>query len=244
MRQDSRSQTASGGGPAMRRTIMAVLGLVVAAMLPAAAQAQQSSRSYRVEANSEYWVDLNLCAPSIEFTARGDGDTDVDFTIYDTNNNVVYQDLALNDVTTTTLRPPAGGDRCVTWRLKLNNLGDVWNQVTVEMSNTSAVVPRGKTAAPTYLANTSYRVEATSIRWVDLNLCSPRVTVEVTGDGDTDVDFTIYDASNNVMYSDVDLDDRTVAVLRPPAGNGRCVIWKLKLNNLGNVWNQVTVNVR
>lgn len=233
----------------LKRAVIIILALA-AGLAPAMANAQwQSSRAYRVEAHADYWVDLTLCSPNVELDIQGDGDTDVDFTVYDTSNTVVFSDVALNDRARTTLHPPSRGGACLTWRLKMTNLGNVWNSVTVNMSNVGAPAnggggKPGAPAAPTYAADRTYRVEPHQVFWVDLNLCSPQVTVTANGDGDTDVDFTVYDAANNVMFNDVGLTDRTVAVLHPPAGKGGCVLWKLKLNNLGDVWNGVTVSVR
>lgn len=119
----------------MRRPIYAMLALALAlpAMSPADAQ---SVRSYRVEAHRDFWVNLNLCSARVHIEAQGDGDTDVDFTIYDASGRVAYQDLDYDDYTSVTLFPRARGGRgCIPHRLKLSNLGDVWNMVRVTVQD-------------------------------------------------------------------------------------------------------------
>ena len=191
--------------------------------------------SYRVEANSEFWVNLNLCSPTVVVDVRGDGDTDVDFTIYDQNNNQVYQDLDLDDITTATLNPRVRNGNCVVYRMKLNNLGNVWNQVTVTVGENTA-----NGDAPSI---GSYRVEANDDYWVDLTLCHRRARIVAAGDGDTDVDYVVYDQRDNVLASDYATHDRMDATINTGSYDGTCRPFRLKLNNLGNVWNQVTVTI-
>jgi len=190
--------------------------------------------SYRVEAHSEYWVDLNLCSNPIVVDVRGDGDTDVDFTIYDQNNRQVYQDLDLDDITTATLTPPVSNGRCLRYRLKLNNIGDVWNQVTVTTGGNTA---NGGTSVG------SYRVESSSDYWVDLTLCHRRAHIVGHGDDDTDVDYTLYDRNNNVVAQDLALNDDMDVTINTGTNDGTCRPFRLKLHNLGNVWNQVSVQI-
>lgn len=225
-----------------------VTGLLATAMFgalatPGAALAQKGASeadyrpvtSYRVEARSVYRVNLNLCSSPVIIDVRGDGDTDVDFTIYDENGRQVYQDLDLDDITTANLTPNVRNGRCVVYRMELNNLGDVWNQVQVTVGNNTA-----NGDAPSV---GSYRVEANSEYWVDLTLCHRRARIEAHGDGDTDVDFTIYDRNNNIVHQDLALNDRTDATFNTGSRDGTCYPFRLKLNNLGNVWNQVTVSI-
>ena len=120
----------------MRRWIITAL-LAAALTVPAFAPAYaQSVRNYRVEANREFWVNLNLCSARVYIEAQGDGDTDVDFTIYDARGRVAFQDLDYDDYTSVTLYPRVGSGRgCQAYRLKLNNLGDVWNMVRVTVQD-------------------------------------------------------------------------------------------------------------
>lgn len=225
-----------------RSMIFAPLALVTI-MLPGAALAQKPSSStdyqpvssYRVEAHSEFWVNLNLCSDPVVIDVRGDGDTDVDFTILDDRGNQVYQDLDLDDVTTATLNPRVRNGECAVYRLRLNNLGNVWNQVQVSVGNsyTSGDAP----------SVGSYRVEANSDFWVDLNLCRRSARILIDGDGDTDVDYVIYDQNNNVVASDYALNDNADFNITVNARSGQCRPYRLKLHNLGNVWNQTSVTI-
>jgi hypothetical protein len=235
---------AANRGLAFIKTVVisAILGALV---LPSTAMAQKGKdeggtiynpvSSYRVEAHSVFSVDLNLCAAPVVIDVRGDGDTDVDFTIYDENGRQVYQDIDLDDITTATLSPNVRNGNCVIYRMELNNLGNVWNQVQVTVGSDVAagVAPSVGT----------YRVEANSEFWVDLTLCHPRARIEAHGDGDTDVDYTLYDRNNNVLHQDLALHDRTDVTFNTGSRDGSCYLFRLKLNNLGDVWNQVTVLV-
>ncbi len=221
----------------------ATLGLLTMA-LPGTALAQKGKdedttdylpvSSYRVEANSTFNVNLNLCDPNTVVDVRGDGDTDVDFTIWDNNGRQVYQDNDLDDITTAVLTPNVRSG-CVVYSMQLNNLGNVWNQVQVTVGT--------GTAAGDAPSVGTYRVEARSEQWVDLTLCHPRARIEAHGDGDTDVDYTLYDRNDNVLHQDLALHDRTDVTFNTGSRDGSCYIFRLKLNNLGDVWNQVTVTV-
>lgn len=205
------------------------------AQKPSATPDYEPVSSYRVEARSEFWVNLNLCSNPVVVDIRGDGDTDVDFTIYDERGNQVYQDLDLDDITTATLTPRVSNGSCVVYRLKLNNLGNVWNQVQVSVGDNNT---RGD--APSI---GSYRVEANRDFWVDLNLCRRSTRILIAGDGDTDVDYTIYDQNNNIVAQDLALNDRADFNFTVNARAGACRPYRLRLNNLGNVWNQVSVTI-
>ncbi len=190
--------------------------------------------TYRVEAQSDYWVDLNLCNNPVVVDMRGDGDTDVDFWIYDDRNNQVFSDVDMDDNSVVTLNPPVRNGGCIVYRLKMHNYGNVWNgvQIRVGDNNTNGDAPSVGT----------YRVEANREFWVDLNLCRTSARIEIAGDGDTDVDYTIYDNNNRIVAQDLALNDRANFNLSVNARGG-CRPYRLKLNNLGNVWNQVTVTI-
>lgn len=227
------------------RTRVAVIAATAigAIMLPTAALAQKPSEatnyqplsSYRVAARAEFWVNLNLCSNPVTIDIRGDGDTDVDFTIYDDRGNQVYQDLDLDDITSATLNPNVRNNQCVTYRLKINNLGNVWNQVQVTVGNnyTNGDAP----------SVASYRVEANADHWVDLNLCRRSARIVADGDGDTDIDFTLYDRNNNVVAQDLALNDNADFNITVNGSANACRQYRLKMHNLGNVWNQTSVTI-
>lgn len=108
-----------------------------AALTLAAGPAQADTRYYRVEANSTKWIDLTVCAPRISLRVQGDGDTDLDFTIYDPGNNVIYTDFDATDYTSTVFRTTIlpGEQRCTVYKLKVQNLGNVWNRFSVAIYN-------------------------------------------------------------------------------------------------------------
>lgn len=89
--------------------------------------------SYRVDANGEHRVDLNICNPQVRVDIRGDGDTDLDFVIRNSRGEEVHSDYSLTDHTSTTLYRRAGMD-CEPFTLVTTNLGDVYNlyQVVIE----------------------------------------------------------------------------------------------------------------
>jgi len=223
-------------------------GLLAAAALgavsmPSAAFAQKGASggdyrpvtSYRVEANSEFWVNLNLCSSPVVVDVRGDGDTDVDYTIYDENNRQVFQDLDLDDITTANLTPNVRNGRCVVYRMKMNNLGNVWNQVQVTVGSSTA-----NGDAPSI---GSYRVEANNEYWVDLTLCHRRARIVADGDGDTDVDYVVYDRNDRELASDYALNDNMDVTINTGSYDGTCRPFRVKMRNLGNVWNQVTLTI-
>jgi hypothetical protein len=232
------------GGFAMTRfpIALAASAAVLGLAGPAAAQA---SRDYRVEARQSQMVDLTICSPAVRMDVAGDGDTDVDFTVFDQNNSVVYQDLDTDDQTSTTLYGTAGGrGGCQTWRIQLDNLGNVWNRVRVTLTD----VPvnggdGGGPVNPRERSVSTYRVEPQDTYWVDLTLCSPRIHFEGVGNGQSDVDYVIFDPNNREVFSDYALHDRAAATIRTNAGNGRCEVYRLRLNNLGTQWNPIRITM-
>ncbi len=214
---------------------------------PAAAQA---SRDYRIEARQSQMVDLSICSPAVRMDVAGDGDTDVDFTVFDQNNTMVYQDLDTDDRTSTTLYGTADGrNGCQTWRIELNNLGDVRNRVRVTLTDVPVTGGGGGggggggPANPRERSVSTYRVEASDAYWVDLTLCAPRIHFEGVGNGQTDVDYVIYDPNNREVFSDYALHDRATTTINTTAGNGRCEVFRLRLNNLGQQWNPIRITM-
>jgi hypothetical protein len=229
----------------MKQILMA-LAAGVAIIGTAGPASAQASQDYRVEARQSQMVNLNICSPAVRMDVAGDGDTDVDFTVFDQNNTMVYQDLDTDDRTSTTLYGTAGGrNGCQTWRIQLDNLGNVWNRVRVTLTD----VPvgggggGGGPASPRERSVSTYRVEANDTYWVDLTLCAPRIHFEGVGNGQTDVDYVIYDPSNREVFSDYALNDRATTTIRTTAGNGRCEVFRLRLNNLGSQWNPIRITM-
>ncbi len=65
-------------------------------------------------------------------------------------------------------------------------------------------------------------------------------TVTITGDGDTDLDLYVYDMNNVCVARGIGLTDHETVTFVPPA-NG---LYRIEVRNLGNVWNQYTINMR
>ena len=237
-------RSAVEGGRLMKHVMMALAAGVAVTGVTAPAFAQ-ASQDYRVEARQSQMVNLNVCSPAVRMDIAGDGDTDVDFTVYDNNNVMVYQDLDTDDRTSTTLYGTAGGrNGCQTWRVQLNNLGNVWNRVRVTL--TDVPVRGGNSGGPASERERSvstYRVEANDTYWVDLTLCAPRIHFEATGNGQTDVDYVLYDPNNREVFSDYALHDRATTTIRTNGGNGRCEVFRLRLSNLGRQWNPIRITM-
>lgn len=87
----------------------------------------------------------------------------------------------------------------------------------------------------------TYRVEANSTRNLDLRLCGREIEVKANGDGDTDLDFFLKNASGNVIFRDTDDTDLMIARVEQTSG---CANYKLNIVNLGNVYNRFTVSLR
>ncbi len=112
------------------KTIMTACG--AAAVLLAAPAAAQSN-TYRVDAYDSDDVTLTLCNPQVRVEVRGDGDTDLDFTVTNNAGNVLHSDVDETDWTVTNI--DNGDSQCRTYNLHVENYGEVYNDYTVEMTN-------------------------------------------------------------------------------------------------------------
>lgn len=180
---------------------------------------------YRADANSSITVNLPVCGTRW-LAVRGDGDTDLDFFITDAAGETVHSDTDLSDATYVTLNP---GETCESFALEVSNLGDVYNDFTVALDDPAG---RGGAAGPG-----EYRVNAQMATKVMLRVCSA-TRVSARGDGDTDLDFTVTDASGDTVHSDFDMTDQTSFALDP---GGECADFQLEVSNLGDVYNVLTV---
>lgn len=116
-------------------TLLAALSALGTAFSATPALAQ--SDSYRVEANDSYSVDLTICNPEVYVSVRGDGDTDLDFTVRDPNGQTVHSDYDYTDITFFTLYRQARSG-CETYQMDVRNLGNVWNRFSVDMETIRA----------------------------------------------------------------------------------------------------------
>ncbi len=206
---------------------------------------------YIIRANETQTVDFKACGTSAQLLARGDGDTDLDFIIRNSDGAVVHEDAATTDQTTAILAGLLSD--CETFEMEVSNLGDVYNALLVMVepegvvtapfdagSMPSTSLASGRTGVSTQAANSgagSYSAEAHSSITVDLPVCSTS-RMEVRGDGDTDLDFTVRNSSGSTVHSDFDLSDVTFATLEPSGG---CETFEMEVSNLGNVYNVFSV---
>jgi len=90
---------------------------------------------YRAPANASVRVDLPVCEQTF-ISVEGDGDTDLDYNIYSSSDDIVHSDYDYTDRTYTRLSPNGRG--CETFSMTVENLGDVFNVFTVEYGGTGA----------------------------------------------------------------------------------------------------------
>jgi sulfur transfer protein SufE len=228
-------------------------GLVVlgaAASMGLATTAQASEQTYRVDATSESTIDINVCSSSVYLQANGDGDTDLDFWLYDNAGNLVHSDTDSTDITFFTIsNGSAGSGRCLPYQLKVQNFGDVYNNMTLSLTDQGATssgqtgIYATKAPATNHVVTQSVRSDAESSQTYTLSLCAPSVYLEVRGDGDTDLDFWVYDESGREVHSDTDSTDITFATLNSGRGYGSCANFQLRIHNYGSVYNQVAITL-
>lgn len=218
-------------------------------------------QKYIVRANETETVSFKACGTSAKVSARGDGDTDLDFTIRNADGAVVHENADTTDETSAELSGLLND--CETFEMEVANLGDVYNalmvviepqgastaaftgtlpstslgQASVALTDTDGEEPQRVTVQADSSGAGDYRADANGSIQVDLPVCGV-TRLEVRGDGDTDLDFTINDESGDTVHSDFDLSDVTFATLDP---KGECETYALVVDNLGEVYNEFTV---
>ena len=227
-----------------------LVALAAAASMGLSATAQASEQTYRVDATSESTIDISVCSSSVYLQANGDGDTDLDFWLYDNSGNLVHSDTDSTDITFFTIsNGSAGSGRCLPYQLKVQNFGNVYNNMTLSLTD-QGVTSSGQTGiyatkapATNRVVTQSVRSEAESSQTYTLSLCAPSVYLEVRGDGDTDLDFWVYDEGGREVHSDTDSTDITFATLSSGRGYGSCSSFQLRIHNYGSVYNQVEITL-
>lgn len=205
---------------------------------------------YIIEANATQTVDFRACGTSAQLTARGDGDTDLDFVVRNSDGAVVHEDDDLSDETEASLSGLLSD--CETFEMDIVNLGEVYNAVVVMVepagviggefsgiapSTTLAAGLTGEKSIAEGSGPGEYRANANSSTVVNLPICG-RQRLEVRGDGDTDLDFTVRDGAGDTVHSDFDLTDITFATLEAPED---CSTFTMEVENLGDVFNVFSV---
>jgi hypothetical protein len=87
----------------------------------------QGPGRYRINSNSATKVPLRVCAPT-RVSARGGGESDLDFDVVDALGQTVHSDYDLTDATRFDLDPKQG---CEDFQIKVGNLGDAASVLTV-----------------------------------------------------------------------------------------------------------------
>lgn len=226
-------------------------GAVAAGAIMLSTAAQAAEQSYRIEANSESTIDINVCSSSVYLEANGDDDTDLDFWLYDNFGNVVHSDTDTTDITFYTISASgAGSGRCLPYRLRVQNLGNIYNNMVLSLTDQGVSSSAGQTGiyaakqgSTNRVITQSVRAEAESTQTYTLSLCAPSVYLEVRGDGDTDVDFWVYDPNGREVHSDTDSTDITFATLYSGRSAGSCADFELRLHNYGSIYNQVEIKL-
>jgi hypothetical protein len=92
---------------------------------------------------------------------------------------------------------------------------------------------------------TTWHAAAYGEHVLDLKVCSPRASLTVIGDGDTDLDFLVTDPGGNVIASESSSQDRLNVTFRTgiyPSEN-ICRTFKLHITNYGHVYNEFAVYI-
>ncbi|MEM7780222.1 MAG: hypothetical protein AAF697_07530 [Pseudomonadota bacterium] len=224
---------------------------------------ESSLRIYKhiIQPGQSRTVNFKACGTGAEVKARGDGGTDLDFVIRNSDEGVVHENDDLTDETTADLMGLLGD--CEVFEMDVVNLGEIFNVLMVTVEPNGVTTPDFAGTAPSTslafegsagggsledaytrpaaLAEGSgagtYRAEANASIRVNLPVCGA-TRLEVRGDGDTDLDFTVSDESGDPIHNDVDLSDVTFADLAPA---GECETYDLRVDNLGGVYNEFTI---
>ena len=224
--------------------------LAAAASMGVSGTARAGEQTYAIDANSEQSIDISVCSASVYLEANGDDDTDLDFWLYDNFGNLVHSDTDGTDLTFYTIsNAGAGGGRCLPYRLRVKNFGTVYNNMVLSLTD-QGVTSSGQTGiyaakapANTRVVTQSVRAEAETSQTYTLSLCAPSVALEVRGDGDTDLDFWVYDERGREVHSDTDSTDITFATLSSGHGYGSCAAFELRIHNFGEVYNNVEIKL-
>ena len=100
------------------------------------------------------------------------------------------------------------------------------------------LLPLGGLAA----SDSAYDIDADASRTIRLSLCGPAVTVMANGDGDTDLDFWLYNAAGRLIHEDIDETDMMITTVR--RRDGSCGRYRLVVRNLGDVYNRMDLTLR
>ncbi|MEM1052337.1 MAG: hypothetical protein AAGI28_09610 [Pseudomonadota bacterium] len=216
-------------------------------------------KKYIIQGSTTETFDFRACGTAARVKARGDGDTDLDFIIRNSDGGIVHEDAGASDATAAKLTGLLSD--CEKFEIEVTNLGDIYNAMMLvvepEGADTSEFVG---TAPSTSLAATlagdagadavrdvsaeksgpgDYIAEGSTRLTLDLPICGTK-RLEVRGSGESDLDFSVSDSAGDEVHSDVDLSDITFKTLE---GGEACETFSLAVNNLGETDNPFEVVV-
>ena len=180
---------------------------------------------YTAPANTEFLLDLPVCDAS-RLEVRGDGRSDLDFSLSDGEGREIHSDVDLSDVTFKALSPKDG---CETFGLAVRNIGDAENTFQVTLIDPATRV--GEIGAG------EYAIGAQTSTKLPLQVCKTTL-VRARGRGDSDLDFDVTDGSGSSVHSDYGMTDTTEFTLDP---QGSCKDYQIAVNNLGTDKNVLTI---
>lgn len=211
-------------------------------------------QKYIIAASDTQTIDFKACGTSANVSARGDGDTDLDYIIRNSDEGVVHEDAGETDETSATLTGLLSD--CETFEMEVSNLGEVYNALMVvvtpqgadeaafagtppstSLASQSIVGGAGATRVANSEGAGSYRADGNETVTVMLPVCTA-TRMEVRGDGETDLDFTVRDSDGNSIHSDFDMSDVTFATLEPQQ---ECETFAVAVSNLGENTNDFMV---
>lgn len=115
--------------------LVSVVAIAAGTMTAGPIAAQTITDNHRVEANATESYNLRLCGRTVRVVADGDGDTDLDFDLYDPNGREIHSDYDETDMMVVTVNNTSS---CGNYRLKVINRGSVFNAMRLSMQTTSA----------------------------------------------------------------------------------------------------------
>ncbi|MEP4334778.1 MAG: hypothetical protein ABJ360_00020, partial [Roseobacter sp.] len=203
---------------------------------------------------------FKACGTSARVSARGDGDTDLDFIIRNADGGIVHEDDASSDETSVELAGLLSD--CERFEIEVTNLGGVYNamMLVVEPEGYDPAEYSGTAPTTTLAATTAadgpggpeirtveaegsgpgnYTAAANTRLLLNLPVCGTR-RLEVRGSGSSDLDFALSNSDGDEIYSDLDLSDMTFKTLDAPQ---ECETYSLAVSNVGSVDNTFEVGL-
>jgi len=152
----------------------------------------------------------------------GDGDTDLDLNVYDSEGNVLGQDVSGDDNEQVRIHVTEGQD----YEFYVENYGGVWNQFDLETAFTTehfqAPVP----------ANDRIVYEYQAPRDIE------QIVATIHGTGASDIDVNIFDSHGERVAQGLSPDDHERIVFSPTPGEQ----YRVEISNLGDEENTIDLD--